>query len=87
MVSTQKSHWACSDECTEKSHYFFIEGERCFNNCNTICKLLFALLKFKVYIMQTLLELIETYINKVPNANPSDVNPNVVPFINYCLHY
>jgi len=52
-----------------------------------MCKLLFALLKFKVYIMQTLMEPIETCINKVPNGNPSDVNPNVVPFISYCLHY
>jgi hypothetical protein len=77
----------CNEECTEKSHYFCIEGERCLNNSSTICKLLFALFRFKVYIMQTLMELIETCINKEPNANPSDVSPNVVLFVSYCLHY
>jgi hypothetical protein len=29
--------------------------------------------------MQTLMELIETSINKEPNANPSDVSPNASP--------
>jgi hypothetical protein len=67
--------------------YFCIKGERCLNNCNTICKLLFALFRFKVYIMQTLMELIETCINKEPNANLSDVSPNAVIFVSYCLHY
>jgi hypothetical protein len=42
-------------------------------------KLLFALLKFRVYIVRTLMELIKTCINKEPNANPSDVSPNASP--------
>jgi hypothetical protein len=46
---------------------------------STIRKLLFALLRFKVYIMQTLMELIDTCINKEPNANSSDVSPNAPP--------
>jgi hypothetical protein len=33
-------------------------------------------IRFKVYIMQTLMELIKTCTNKEPNANPSDVNRN-----------
>jgi hypothetical protein len=33
------------------------------------------------------MELIETYINKEPNANPNDVSPNVILFVSYCLHY
>jgi hypothetical protein len=37
--------------------------------------------------MQTFMELIEICINKEPNANPNDVNPNVVLFVSYCLHY
>jgi len=87
VVGTEESHWAYNEKCPEKSHYFCIEGERCFNNCSTICKLLFGLLRFKVYTMQTFMELIETCIKKEPNANPSDVNPNVVLFVSYCLHY
>jgi hypothetical protein len=51
------------------------------------CNLLFTLFRFKVYIMQTFMELIETCINKEPNANANDVNPNVVLFINYCLQH
>jgi len=31
--------------------------------------------------MQALMELIETCINKEPNANPSHVNPNVSPSV------
>jgi hypothetical protein len=42
---------------------------------------LFALLKFRVYIIQTLVELIETCINKESNANPSYVNPNASPSV------
>jgi hypothetical protein len=64
---------------TEESHCFCSEGEGCFNICSTICKFLFALLRFKVYMMQTLMELIETCIKKEPNANPSDVSPNASP--------
>jgi hypothetical protein len=63
----------------EESHYFGTEGERCFNNYGIICKLLFALLKFRVYIIQTLMELIETYINKELNANPNNVSLNASP--------
>ncbi len=33
------------------------------------------------------MELIKTCINKEPNANPSDVSPNVVLFVSWCLHY
>ncbi len=78
-MSTQESHWAYNEECIEKSKYFCTKGERCFNNYSTIYKLLFPLLRFKVYIMQTLMEPIETCINKGPNANPSDVSPNALP--------
>jgi hypothetical protein len=31
--------------------------------------------------MQTFMELIETYINKELNANPSDVSPNASPSV------
>jgi hypothetical protein len=31
--------------------------------------------------MQTLIELIETCINKEPNANPSDVSPSASPSV------
>jgi hypothetical protein len=31
--------------------------------------------------MQTLMEFIETCINKEPNANPSDVSPNASPSV------
>ncbi len=81
MKSTWESQWACNENCIEESHYFCAKGEKCFNNYNIICKLLFALLKFRVYMMQTLMELIETYINKEPNANPSDVSLNASPSV------
>jgi hypothetical protein len=33
------------------------------------------------------MELIETCINKEPNANPGDVSHNAILFVSYYLHY
>ncbi len=61
---------------TKESQFLCNEGEGWFNIYSPICKFLFALLRFRVYIMQTLMELIKTCINKEPNANPNDVSLN-----------
>ncbi len=79
--STHESHWACSEDYIEELHNFCTKGERCFTNCSIICKLVFTLLKFRVYIMQTFMELIKTCINKEPNANSSDVSRNASPSV------
>jgi hypothetical protein len=72
----------------ERSHIIFVPKVKGILTIVILdCKLLFSLFKFKVYIMQTFMELIETCINKEPNANVNDVNPNVVLFVSYCLQH